>query len=77
MRDIQEHCTVVVWKKPAETSGLIESYILSFTRGDVSTTLETDATYHYYVIQPSDIPPGDGPVTVGVGIELFRLHKEA
>ena len=57
----------MVWKEPAETNGPIESYLLTFRREDLSTSVASSPTYHYYVIQPRDIPPGVGPVTVEVG----------
>ncbi|CAI8035608.1 Ephrin type-A receptor 4-B [Geodia barretti] len=65
--DIQEHCTVILWKTPAETHGSIIGYLLTFQKGEQSTDVYVvDPTYHYHVIQPSDIPPGTGKVSVEV-----------
>lgn len=56
----------MVWKQPAETNGVITNYLVTFRRDQESKTLSTDATYHYHVLQPDDIPSGTGPVTVEV-----------
>ena len=67
VRDVEEHCTVVVWKRPDSTNGPLIHYQLTFEREEQSISVAVDPTYHYYVIQPSDIPSGsDGPVTVEV-----------
>ena len=66
--DVQEHCTVVVWKQPANTNGLITNYFVTFSRGQDTRVVQTDAAYHYYVVQPEDIPPGTLSVTVEVCI---------
>ena len=67
VRDVQEHCTVVVWKRPLESNGrIITNYTLTFERDDQSTSVVTNPAYHYYVIQPGDVPTGARPVTVEV-----------
>ena len=66
VEDIQEHCTVVVWKQPAKANGYISHYVVTFTRDNMDRSVVTDAMYHYHVIQSGDIPAGDGPVTVQV-----------
>ena len=66
VEDIQEHCTVVVWKQPAKANGYISHYVVTFTRDNMDRSVVTDAVYHYHVIQSGDIPAGDGPVTVQV-----------
>ena len=70
VRDVQEHCTVIVWKAPAETNGQITNYLLTFQREEQIVDVLADPTYHYHVIQPNDIPPGGGPVTVEVCIAI-------
>ena len=64
--DVQQHCTVVVWRQPAETNGHITSYLLTFVRDQKTLNVWRSDGYHYYVLQPDDIPPGTGPVTVEV-----------
>ena len=66
VREIQEHCTVVVWKQPTEKRGLLINYIVIFTRNNESRQVLTDAKYHYHVLEVGDIPPGFGNVTVEV-----------
>ena len=63
---------MIVWKTPAETHGSIIGYLLTFQKGEQSTDVYVvDPTYHYHVIQPSDIPPGTGKVSVEVS--SFKL----
>ena len=68
-----------MWKRPDNTNGPLIHYQLTFEREEQSISVAVDPTYHYYVIQPSDIPSGsDGPVTVEVSLkELPSIHRVA
>ena len=68
---VEEHCTVVIWKQPQE---VIINYQLIFYREEQKNTVLTKDSHPYYVIQPDDIPYGDGPVTVEVWIIIVYMN---
>ena len=64
---------MVIWKTPQYPNGPVLSYLVTFRRGDVSTSVVSDPLYPYYVIQPRDIPDGVGPVTVEVHVIIIAF----
>ena len=71
--DVEDLCSVVVWKEPVMPNGEIVSYDVRFYRQGSSAgiTRHIADTATFYVVQSNDTPSGSGAVYVQVSTGLM------
>ena len=74
-RSVTSFCSVIVWKAPTRTYGVITGYEVSFSHSDNSVIVSKDRDELFHVVRARELPRGEGDILVKVIIYALYKYK--